>query len=469
LLGEIKITPVLHSLSLENTISIMNDMELESLLNPAFIIFIKNKFGKYKTRKEKIFQVWKYASDNFIYKEDHFDEDLTAPKYLITTLVGDCDDYSLFIKTALKVLGIDSNYMLAGKAGQDYEHILNFVDGFFVDGTNDKFNYLDEIYSERKIIDNSNRKVISNNTSLKENLLELILNPMERMYLNNFYTFKPEDQENINLSKYSDKWKNIPDALSVQWLYTFGKYEIPGLKFGEKNFLYDDELRSINGVLQSQGKQVIFQDSYSVFIKKLFDNLPAFIQNDKYVNHAKNILLNYPIRWNHARAFYFKCFKDYYLLEIIQQKYLPGINNFKGAYNEETKKIAFELWKNAWNNIVNTMNEDFKKEVEPSWFEKAVSFASIPVGYVTGQAWLPAAVGIGMDKLSGDIPDMKNSKFLILGNFWDGLEPQKDTLGNIIQPANENNNLINMAGVGLNNIFLISALGLGAYMLLGRK
>ena len=90
-------------------------------------------------------KVWNYVVKNFTYEDDPVDEQLTAPKYLIDIKKGDCDDFALFIKTALTVLGIETNYLVAGETENNFTHIVvRTKDGIILDGTNDRYNYLDE-------------------------------------------------------------------------------------------------------------------------------------------------------------------------------------------------------------------------------------------------------------------------------------------------------------------------------------
>jgi len=136
---------------LNTTLAQMKIMELENIMNPAFNHFVNKTFGKY-TGIDLLKAVWNFVINNFEYADDTADENLTAPKWLLITKRGDCDDFALFIKTVLSVFGVKSNYLLAGKANEGYSHILVSCNGVLIDGTNDKFNYLPDEYSNRKIV-----------------------------------------------------------------------------------------------------------------------------------------------------------------------------------------------------------------------------------------------------------------------------------------------------------------------------
>jgi hypothetical protein len=137
---------------LNETLAQMKIIEQENIMNFAFVHWCKKMFGGFSlTELPK--EVWRYVSNNFVYQDDEADENLTSPKWLVMTKRGDCDDFSLFIKTVLSVFGIKSNYLLAGKNDEGFSHILIFLpDGTLIDGTNDKFNYLSSEYINREVV-----------------------------------------------------------------------------------------------------------------------------------------------------------------------------------------------------------------------------------------------------------------------------------------------------------------------------
>jgi len=132
-----------NAAGLEKTLDLMNLIELENSLNHFFIDFCYKQFGKiFYTSIPRA--VWNFVVKNFTYQDDPADEQLTAPKYLLTTRKGDCDDFALFIKTVLTVFNIPANYLLAGDEN-GFTHIVVILnDGTILDGTNNKFNFLDK-------------------------------------------------------------------------------------------------------------------------------------------------------------------------------------------------------------------------------------------------------------------------------------------------------------------------------------
>lgn len=137
--------------TIEETISIMNLLEHEAVYNPFFRANILHQFGN-KSFPETIKKVWEYVVKNFKYVDSEADEDIISPKYMLVIKAGDCDNFSLFIKSALKVLGIESNYMLCGKEENNFSHIVVVCNGIILDGTNDIYNYLASEYICRVII-----------------------------------------------------------------------------------------------------------------------------------------------------------------------------------------------------------------------------------------------------------------------------------------------------------------------------
>ena len=75
----------------------------------------------------------------------------------------DCDDFALFAKTCLDVLGgWYTNYLLLGRERNRFTHIvcfayrgknlLQYIDPVIIDGANDSFNTVSNEYKFRKII-----------------------------------------------------------------------------------------------------------------------------------------------------------------------------------------------------------------------------------------------------------------------------------------------------------------------------
>ena len=98
-----------------------------------------------------------------LFSESGFDERITAPYILLETKKGDCDDFALFAKTCIDIVGgYYSNYILFGK-NKKPSHIATFVhrgrygikfrDPVLIDGASDNFNVVDtERYKFYKII-----------------------------------------------------------------------------------------------------------------------------------------------------------------------------------------------------------------------------------------------------------------------------------------------------------------------------
>lgn len=139
---------------LELTLNRMKLIELENSLNHFFRDFCFRTFSNNSTPEALYRKIHSYVTKNFTYQDDPGDEQLTAPKYLVDIKRGDCDDFSLFIKTVLTVLGVESNYLICAETEGEYTHIaVKTTDGFILDGTNDKFNFLDsEKYKHQAIV-----------------------------------------------------------------------------------------------------------------------------------------------------------------------------------------------------------------------------------------------------------------------------------------------------------------------------
>jgi predicted transglutaminase-like cysteine proteinase len=137
---------------LDETLHQMKIMELENSKNFAFRFWVKQKFSRF-TGIELLKEVWQYVINNFIYEDDSADENLIAPKWLVNQKRGDCDDFALFIKTVLSILQVPCNYLLAGKTTEGFSHITVITtDGIILDGTNDKFNFLPDEYTNLEVV-----------------------------------------------------------------------------------------------------------------------------------------------------------------------------------------------------------------------------------------------------------------------------------------------------------------------------
>jgi hypothetical protein len=147
---------------LKETLNQMQYLEMLSLHNQDFIKFVFQNF--YSSCLACIpAKIWNYMKNNFIYTIDEYDETLTAPYILIETKKGDCDDFALFAKTCLDILGgFYTNYLLLGRSKNEFTHIvcfahrgryfMNYNDPVIIDGANDLFNYVSNEYKFRKIV-----------------------------------------------------------------------------------------------------------------------------------------------------------------------------------------------------------------------------------------------------------------------------------------------------------------------------
>lgn len=145
------------------TINQMNYLEKLSFENPRFVKFVFENF--YSNCAACIpGKIWKYIKANFQYQpDDPYDELITAPYILLETKKGDCDDFALFAKTCLDILGgWFTNYLLLGRNRNEYTHIVTFAhrgkyllsynDPVIIDGANEEFNIISNEYKFRKLI-----------------------------------------------------------------------------------------------------------------------------------------------------------------------------------------------------------------------------------------------------------------------------------------------------------------------------
>jgi hypothetical protein len=147
---------------LSETLNQMNYLEKLSFENPQFVKFVFKNF--YSNCAACIpGKIWNYMKKNFTYVEDDFDETITAPYILLETKKGDCDDFALFAKSCLDILGgWFTNYLLLGRGRNEFTHIvcfahrgkflLSYNDPVIIDGANEEFNIISNVYKHRKLI-----------------------------------------------------------------------------------------------------------------------------------------------------------------------------------------------------------------------------------------------------------------------------------------------------------------------------
>jgi len=143
------------------TLSEMNRLERLSFTRPTFVKFVHEKFsGCVPCYPGKI---WEYMQKNFYYLPDEHDETIRAPYVLLKDKQGDCDDFSLFAKTCLDILGgWNTNYLLLGKTPGAFSHVVTFanrgksffkyIDPVIIDGANNTFNFIKDQYKFRKLV-----------------------------------------------------------------------------------------------------------------------------------------------------------------------------------------------------------------------------------------------------------------------------------------------------------------------------
>lgn len=124
---EQEVFKVPNNQSLTRTLIEMQKMENQSLKDKDFLLFVNKTFSNIKSLSplEKCGAVHWWVNENGIYQDDQYDETLISPRIMIYFMIGDCDDFSLLIKTILKVLSVNVRYILLAKEKNDYSHIAN--------------------------------------------------------------------------------------------------------------------------------------------------------------------------------------------------------------------------------------------------------------------------------------------------------------------------------------------------------
>jgi hypothetical protein len=149
---------------LKKTLELMNYLEKLSFQNVDFVNFVFKNFSSNCTACIPG-KIWNYMQKNFTYQsDDPFDEIITAPYILLKTKRGDCDDFSLFAKTCIDILGgFSSNYILFSKEkNNQFSHIAcfvnrgtfnnTFIDPVIIDGANQNFNIIPNVYKFYKLV-----------------------------------------------------------------------------------------------------------------------------------------------------------------------------------------------------------------------------------------------------------------------------------------------------------------------------
>lgn len=149
--------------ALQQTLFTMNELERYAINYVPFQQFV---FKNFSSECDPCIpgKIWNYVKNNFTFKYDApFDELLIAPYILINTKHGDCDDFSLFIKTCLDLIGgWFTNYILFAKDKNRFTHIAVFAhrgiignqyrDGIIIDGASENFNLFPYNYKYYKMV-----------------------------------------------------------------------------------------------------------------------------------------------------------------------------------------------------------------------------------------------------------------------------------------------------------------------------
>ena len=135
------------------TLQIMNELEGRAITSDFFRTEVKKIFEQFRYPKITLYEkIWEYVRTEFEYVKDRFDEEIKNPLLMFHYKAGDCDDFSLFIKSVLSVFGIRSSYILLGQRENEFTHIAVLTnDGFILDGSNELLNWIHPKYKFKKI------------------------------------------------------------------------------------------------------------------------------------------------------------------------------------------------------------------------------------------------------------------------------------------------------------------------------
>jgi hypothetical protein len=160
LINKISVNP---SQGLKKTLDLMKYLEQLSFERVDFVKFVYQNFSS-NCAACIPGKIYNYIKNNFTYQtDDPFDEILTAPYILLNTKRGDCDDFALFAKTCIDILGgFNSNYILLGKQKNNFSHVAcfvnrgtyngKFIDPVYIDGANENFNIIPIDYKFYKLV-----------------------------------------------------------------------------------------------------------------------------------------------------------------------------------------------------------------------------------------------------------------------------------------------------------------------------
>ena len=143
------------SQSLNETLKLMNEIELESFSHQSLKNWIDIYIRPLKKCNSCFYKnYWQYMRNNFNYEDDpeEHDEFLYSPRYMILFRKGDCDDFALLTKTTFDILNIPNNYILLGKIPNQFTHIAVISNNIIIDPVSPLFNYVNPKYKFKKIV-----------------------------------------------------------------------------------------------------------------------------------------------------------------------------------------------------------------------------------------------------------------------------------------------------------------------------
>lgn len=144
-----KIIEPANGKELDQTLIEMNRLVKVSSGHYEFVNFVKKTFGSL-TGSHLFKAVWNYTRKNFKYINDELDEVLTAPYKMLLIKKGDCDDFSIFIKTVLEIKKEKCFFMLLGRSNSDFSHVAIITEnGTVIDATNNTFDEIPDFLSKQ--------------------------------------------------------------------------------------------------------------------------------------------------------------------------------------------------------------------------------------------------------------------------------------------------------------------------------
>jgi|GEM_PF-3735594 len=150
------ITAKLHTIftnPIDATIKLMHDLCLQSMQKKDFVSYVQSLFNKYKLNPLILFrQIHSHCLHYFTYISDQYDETLISPYLMPKIKKGDCDDFSLYIFTALKIFGYKPEYILFAREPGQFSHIAVICHGVILDGTNNHFNQFPKGFNYSRVI-----------------------------------------------------------------------------------------------------------------------------------------------------------------------------------------------------------------------------------------------------------------------------------------------------------------------------